>query len=129
MQRPAKILLVGTSIATLGFAAGAANAQQAGAPNIQVSFGDVFAGQKLKVIDPADGIALTTAANAAAVEVEAEGQDARLDSYQQSRSVRARTTLTSTAGPPRSTPPRPRSETARTPRSGTATTPPPPTRW
>jgi hypothetical protein len=93
MQRPAKILLVGTSIATLGFAAGAANAQQAGTPNIEVSFGDVFAGQKLKVIDPADGIALTTAANAAAVEVEAQGQDARLDSYQQSRSVRARTTL------------------------------------
>lgn len=95
MQRPAKILLVGTSIATLAFAAGAAEAQDAGVrvDNLQVSLGDVFAGERLKVIDPADGVSITAAASGAAVEVEAQDEDAQLDSFQQAGSVRARAKL------------------------------------
>lgn len=76
------------------FATGAANAQDAGGriDNLQISLGEVFAGQKLKVIDPADGVSVTAAAGGNTLEVEPEA-GARLQSLQLTRSVAAETDL------------------------------------
>ncbi|MBW3616142.1 MAG: holdfast anchor protein HfaD [Proteobacteria bacterium] len=95
MLRPAKTLLVGTCAATALFAT-AASSQEAGSriDNSQFSLGDVFAGQTLNVIDPAEGVSATTGANGSAASVQVEDEDVTLDSLQRTGNVSARTDVT-----------------------------------
>jgi hypothetical protein len=87
MPRPAKILLVGTCAATALFA-GAASSQTHDGPansrvvNGQLQIGDVFAGQRLNVIDPADGMSARSGAQGNSVEASVEDQDLRVRSVQ-----------------------------------------------
>jgi hypothetical protein len=92
MLRPAKILLVGTCAATALFA-GAASSQEAGSriDNSQFSLGDVFAGQTLNVIDPAEGVSTNTGASGNAASVQAEDEDVQVNSLQLTRNVSAHT--------------------------------------
>lgn len=78
MLRRAKILLVGTSVATL-LSAQAASSQIV---NGQLQIGGVVAGQELDVVDPAEGVDLTTAATGNAVDAATEGHNLRLRSKQ-----------------------------------------------
>jgi hypothetical protein len=77
----AKILLAGTFVAT-ALCAGAANAQSSGVENVQVQFGDVFAGQKLNVIDPAEGVHTQAQATGNAVAAHVEAGDLSYGSSQ-----------------------------------------------
>lgn len=87
-----KILLVGTSVATVAFA-GAASSQDAGGRiEVQLSPGDVFAGQTLNVIEAPDGVSATTTASGDARQV--EDGDVEPGSAQVTHSVRAETDLT-----------------------------------
>jgi hypothetical protein len=77
----AKILLAGTFVAT-ALCAGAANAQSSGVENVQVQFGDVFAGQKLNVIDPSEGVRTQAQATGNAVAANVEAGDLSYGSSQ-----------------------------------------------
>ena len=89
MRRLAKILLAGTAVATAASAVANAQAQAgSGAPakgevvNEQVLLGDVFAGQRLHVIDPADGVQAEGVASGNAFSVGVQGRAVDIDSHQ-----------------------------------------------
>jgi hypothetical protein len=89
MPRPAKILLVGTCAATALFAGAASSqtrddsaASRGRVVNGQLQIGDIFAGQRLNVIDPADGVGAWSGANGNSLEASAQDRDLRVRSVQ-----------------------------------------------
>ena len=86
MRRLAKILLAGTAVATLASAASAQTPAAAPAKgevvNEQVLLGDVFAGQRLHVIDPSDGVEAEGAAAGNGFQLGIAGRSVKLDSRQ-----------------------------------------------